>query len=132
MKGYKAFRKNWRSFEKKRKYSCPGVFEESGELKMYHGIQFCPNLIDCVVYHHYPFHICEIETLGETILDTDREYPLGYTNKLKIIRELSKEEIRDALIHFIADNIVPDASMVYNTSYELSFYYTILYNWLDW
>ena len=92
MMGYKVFNSDWTCLGKQ--YSCPGVFEQEGALELCkNGIHFCKELLNCFNYYDFDSdnHVAEVEAIGEIIVRED----LGKccTNKLKIIRELTQEEI---------------------------------------
>lgn len=92
MKGYKAFNSDWTCLGKQ--YSCPGVFEQDGKLELCkNGIHFCKELLECFNYYDFDSdnHVAEVEAIGEIIEDKDKRKCC--TNKLKIIRELTWEEI---------------------------------------
>ena len=94
MKGYKVFNPDWTCRDKQ--YSCPGVFEQEGELKLCkNGIHFCKKLIDC--FNYYEFNpknkVAEIEAIGE-IIESENEGKYC-TSKIKIIRELNWYEVLD-------------------------------------
>ena len=91
MKGYKVFKSDWTCRGKQ--YSCPGVFEQEGKLELCkNGIHFCKELLKCFDYYNFEgcgIHVAEVEAIGEIIEDERK----CCTNKLKIIRELTWEEI---------------------------------------
>jgi hypothetical protein len=92
MKGYKVFKPDWtcRGFQ----YSVGETFEETViPLCCRRGFHFCTELKDC--FRYYPFDpnnkVAEIEALGE--INTGEYGNKHCTNKIKIIRELSWEEV---------------------------------------
>lgn len=91
MMGYKVFNSDWTCHGKQ--YSCPGVFEQEGKLELCkNGIHFCKELLKCFDYYNFEgcgIHVAEVEAIGEIIEDERK----CCTNKLKIIRELTWEEI---------------------------------------
>ena len=91
MKGYKAFNDDMTCRDKQ--YKVGETYQEDGELKICkHGIHFCERLIDVFrFYQPYPCgtKVCEVEVFGDVITDGFK----SCTNKLKIVRELSWEEI---------------------------------------
>lgn len=92
MMGYKVFNSDWTCRGKQ--YSCPGVFEQEGKLELCkNGIHFCKELLKCFDYYNFEYgiHVAEVEAIGEIIKDKDEKKCC--TNKLKIIRELTWEEI---------------------------------------
>ena len=92
MKGYKVFNPDW---------TCRGFQFEVGEIYKEdvipscckRGFHFCTELKDC--FNYYSFNpnnkVAEIEALGD--IDTERIRNKHCTNKIKIIRELSWEEV---------------------------------------
>ena len=90
MKGYKAFNsklqcKNNFQFEVGKEYEVEGTL-----VICVNGFHFCKTIADC--FEYYPkkeeTRICEIEALGEIVEDDNK----SCTSKIKIIRELTKEE----------------------------------------
>ena len=94
MKGYKVFNPDWTCMGKQ--YSCPGIFKQTGELKLCkNGIHFCKDLSDCFNYYDFSSDnkVAEIEAIGEILVDESRRKCC--TSKIKIIRELSWYEVLD-------------------------------------
>ena len=92
MKGYKVFNPDWtcRGFQ----YSVGKVFEEAiTPICCQRGFHFCTELKDCFSYYSFDPNnkVAEVEALGD--IDTDRTGNKHCTNKIKIIRELSWEEV---------------------------------------
>ena len=90
MMGYKVFNSDWTCRSKQ--YSCPGVFEQFGKLiPGEHGIHFCERLIDCFDYYdlNSDNHVAVVEALG----DIEQNGKICCTNKIKIIKELSWNEV---------------------------------------
>ena len=90
MKGYKVFREDWTCRDKQ--YTCPGEFEEDVEPSVCaHGMHFCTNASDCFRYYEFNpnFHVCEVEAYGYV----DKGDNKCCTNKLRIIREISWNEV---------------------------------------
>ena len=123
MKGYKVFNPDWTCREKQ--YSCPGIFEQKGELRLCeNGIHFCKKLSDCFSYYNFDSKnkVAEIEAIGEIIEDEiQRKY---CTSKIKILRELSWNEVLD-LVNTGNDNTGygnsgNQNSGYYNTGYRNS------------
>lgn len=90
IKGYKVFNPDWTCRNKQ--YSCPGMFEEEGEIEVRgHGMHFCLNLADC--FNHYQFnpenHVAEVIAYGLITRNGDELY----TDKLEIVSELSWQEV---------------------------------------
>lgn len=93
VEGYKAFNSDWTCRGKQ--YSCPGVFEQDGELELCkNGIHFCKSIEKC--FYYYPIedgigHIAKVIAIGDVIRD---EYWDQYcTNKLVIVEEIPFETI---------------------------------------
>lgn len=92
VEGYKAFNSDWTCRDKQ--YSCPGVFEEDGELELCkNGIHFCKDIEKC--FYYYPFkrnmHIAKVIAIGDVIEDECRDKYC--TNKLVIVEEIPFETI---------------------------------------
>lgn len=92
MKGYKVFKPDWtcRGFQ----YSVGKTFEEDVTPSCCNrGFHFCTELKDC--FNYYSFNpnnkVAEVEALGE--IDTEIDGSKHCTNKIKIIREISWEEV---------------------------------------
>ena len=94
MKGYKAFDKNLKCRDMQ--FRVGESFSVSGEIiPCKNGIHFCEKLKD--VYEYYPktydTRICEVEVREGAVLITDGDKSV--TSNLKILRELSEEEIKN-------------------------------------
>lgn len=92
MKGYKVFKPDWtcRGFQ----YSVGKTFEEDMTPSCCNrGFHFCTELKDCFSYYCFdPLNkVAEIEALGE--IDTEATGKKHCTNKIKIVREISWEEV---------------------------------------
>ena len=92
MKGYKVFKPDWtcRGFQ----YSVGKTFEEDMTPSCCNrGFHFCKELKDCFSYYCFdPLNkVAEIEALGE--IDTEATGRKHCTNKIKIVREISWEEV---------------------------------------
>lgn len=91
MKGYKVFNPNWTCLDFHYKV---GMSYEMDGLPMccVTGFHFCINLAEC--FNYYSFNsqnkVAEIEAYGEIDTNDNRKY---CTNKIKIVRELSWEEV---------------------------------------
>ena len=92
MKGYKVFNPDWtcRGFQ----FEIGEIYEEDvTPLCCSRGFHFCIELKDCFSY--YPFDpnnkVAEIEALGE--IDAESDENKHCTNKIKIVREISWEEV---------------------------------------
>ena len=92
MRGYKVFEPDWkcRGFQ----YAVGKTFEEDViPLCCKRGFHFCTDLKDCFSY--YPFDpdnkVAEVEALGD--INTEITENKHCTNKIKIVRELSWEEV---------------------------------------
>ena len=93
MKGYKGFNKDLtcRDF----KYEIGKTYEmEEEPIVCERGFHFCKELKDVLDYYelYRDNTFCEIEAYGDIITDDNEKY---CTNKIKIIRELSVNEILD-------------------------------------
>jgi len=93
VKGFKGFNKNLqcRGFQ----YEIGKTYEMDGNIQLCDtGFHFCRKLFD--VHGYYNFNnednrFCEIEALGEVIDGDDK----SVTNKIKIVREIPKEEFME-------------------------------------
>ena len=90
VEGYKAFNSDWTCLGKQ--YSCPGIFEEDGELKLCkNGIHFCKSIENC--FYYYPLerniHIARVIAIGDVIESEQK----CCTNKLVIIEEIPLDTI---------------------------------------
>ena len=92
--GYKVFDYDWacRPDGGFKQYSCPGRFQESGELEICErGMHFCERLIDC--FMHYSFSttnkVAEVIAHGDVIR---QDWKLC-TNDLEIVREIPWREV---------------------------------------
>lgn len=96
MKGYKVFKPDWtcRGFQ----YSVGKIFEEAiTPICCKRGFHFCTELKDCFNYYSFDPNnkVAEIEALGE--IDAEAYGSKHCTNKIKIVRELSWEEVLKAV-----------------------------------
>ena len=90
VKGFKVFNADWTCRDKQ--YTCPGKFEEEGELDMCgHGMHFCKNAADCFDYYTFSAdnHMAEVIAHGEVIQKDDK----CCTNHLEIVREIPWDEV---------------------------------------
>lgn len=90
VKGYKVFNSDWTCRDKQ--YTCPGKFEEEGDLKIYvHGMHFCQAAADCFNYYDFDNSnkVAEVIAYGKVITEGDR----SCTDKLEIIREIPWDEV---------------------------------------
>ncbi len=96
MKGYKVFNPDWscRGFQ----YEVGETFEEEvAPVCCDRGFHFCTKLADCFSY--YPFNpnnkVAEVEVLGDIDTEFNNSNSKCCTNKIRIIRELSWQEVLD-------------------------------------
>ena len=92
MKGYKVFEPDWkcRGFQ----YAVGETFEENVTPSCCNrGFHFCTELKDCFNYYSFDPNnkVAEIEALGE--IDAEADGSKHCTNKIKIVREISWEEV---------------------------------------
>ena len=91
MKGYKAFNRDLtcRGYQ----YEIGKEFEHKGEIGLCEsGFHFCKRIVDIQKYYNLnneDTRICKIEATGEIIEGEDK----CVTNKIKIIKEVTKEEV---------------------------------------
>lgn len=119
MKGYKAFDENLKC--KNVQFKVGEITSASGKLEICNnGLHFCEQLRS--VYNYYPKNyntrICEVEALTEVQTKEDKSCTLS----LKIIRELSKEEIK-SLTDDLKFNSGHYNSGRYNSGHSNSGYY---------
>ena len=92
MKGYKVFNSDW---------TCKGFQYEVGQTYEMaekpeccsRGFHFCERLVDCFNYYRFDLNnrVAEVEALGD--IDTGAVGDKACTNKIKIVRELTWEEV---------------------------------------
>ena len=92
MKGYKVFKPDWtcRGFQ----YSVGKVFEEDiTPICCKRGFHFCTELKECFSYYSFNPNnkVAEVEALGD--IDTEPNMNKHCTNIIKIVRELSWEDV---------------------------------------
>ena len=92
MKGYKVFEPDWtcKGFQ----YAVSETFEEDVTPSCCNrGFHFCTELKDCFNYYSFDPNnkVAEIEALGE--IDAEADGSKHCTNKIKIVREISWEEV---------------------------------------
>ena len=92
MRGYKVFKPDWtcRGFQ----YAVGETFEEDVTPSCCNrGFHFCTELKDCFNYYSFDPNnkVAEIEALGE--IDAEADGSKHCTNKIKIVREISWEEV---------------------------------------
>lgn len=90
VKGFKVFNHNWTCRDKQ--YTCPGKFEEEGELEVCgHGMHFCQIAADC--FNYYDFDpdnkVAEVIAYGDVHTDGNK----SCTDKLEIVREIPWDEV---------------------------------------
>jgi hypothetical protein len=92
--GFKVFRPDWTcsSNGNTKQYTCPGKFEEEGELDVCgHGMHFCQTAADC--FNYYSFNsenkVAEVIAYGDVRTDGDK----SCTDKLEIVREIPWDEV---------------------------------------
>ena len=116
MKGYKVFNSDWtcRGFQ----YKVGETYEIDGKPTCCKkGFHFCKKLVDCFNYYSFdPYNkVAEIECLGDVDFGEDKYC----TNKIKIIKELSWEEVL-TLVNTGYDNTGYRNSGNRNTGYRNS------------
>ena len=92
MKGYKIFNPDWTCRGKQ--YTCPGEFKEDIKPSVCNrGMHFCKKMVDCFDYYSgadETYKYAEVEALGDVVTDRNK----SCTNHLKIVRELTFEEVK--------------------------------------
>lgn len=97
MKGYKAFNKEWRCRDFQYKIGETYELPEGQELKICKsGFHFCENPIDVFGYYDDTLRtvVAEVEALG----DIQQEGTKYCTNKIKIVREVTREELQELIV----------------------------------
>jgi hypothetical protein len=132
MRGYKVFKPDWtcRGFQ----YSVGETFEEAiTPICCKKGFHFCTELKDCFNYYSFDPNnkVAEIEALGD--IDTQPNMNKHCTNIIKIVRELSWEEVLKAVNTGNSNtgfgNTGTDNNGNYNTgNYNTGNYNTSIYN----
>lgn len=94
MKGYKVFNSDWtcRDFQ----YKVGETYEMNEDpILCLRGFHFCTNLISCFNYNsiYKDFKAAEVEALGQIVSDPNNDKLC--TDKIKIVRELSRKEIME-------------------------------------
>ena len=90
VKGYKVFEPDWTC--KGKQYTCPGMFEESGEIEVCsRGMHFCVNLADCFNYYKFDPKNKVAEVIAHGFVATEGNK--SCTDKLEIVRELSWDDV---------------------------------------
>ena len=88
--GFKVFNPDWTCRYKQ--YTCPGKFEEEGELEVCgHGMHFCQTAADCFNYYDFNSNnkVAEVIAYGEVLTEGDK----SCTDKLEIVREIPWDEV---------------------------------------
>ena len=90
VRGFKVFDPDWTC--KGKQYTCPGKFEEEGELVVgHHGMHFCKVAADCL--KNYDFNsnnkVAEVIAYGKVLTDGT----LYCTDKLEIVRQIPWDEV---------------------------------------
>lgn len=88
--GFKVFNPDWTCRNKQ--YTCPGKFEEEGELEVCcHGMHFCENPSDCFSYYDFDSNnkVAEVIAYG-TVL---KEGSKSCTDKIELVREIPWDEV---------------------------------------
>ncbi len=94
MRGYKVFNPDFTSKQANMKFEENKIFEVSLPIKICNwGLHFCLKASHCFSYYSFDPNniVCEVEALGET--QTHDQDSKVCTNKLKIIRKLSWQEV---------------------------------------
>ena len=98
--GYKVFNSDWtcRGFQ----YEVGQIYEHEGEISpCKSGFHFCKKAADCFGYYNFDSNnkVAEVEALGDIKTDGDK----SVTNKIKIVRELSWNEVLE-IVNIGKDN----------------------------
>lgn len=88
--GFKVFNPDWTC--RKKQYTCPGMFEELGEVEVCgYGMHFCENAADC--FNYYGFDPNNKVAEGIAHGEVKKEGGKSCTNKLEIVREIPWDEV---------------------------------------
>lgn len=92
VKGYKVFNPDWtcRDFQ----YKVGETYEYDGDIGVcYAGFHFCRKIANCFSYYSFDSNnkVAEVEAIGFVITEKDK----SVTNKLKIVKELTWQEVLD-------------------------------------
>ena len=99
MRGYKALNEDMSTLYGDMTYELNKEYEIEGKLIMCeNGYHFCKELINVFTYYPSDSRVFEIDTLDGEIIEKGDKY---CTNKIKIIKEVSKDEINK----YIEDNL---------------------------
>ena len=99
MRGYKALNEDMSTLYGDMTYELNKEYEIEGELIMCeNGYHFCTELINVFIYYPSDSRVFEIDTLDGEIIKKGDKY---CSSKIKLIREISKEEINK----YIEDNL---------------------------
>lgn len=100
--GYKAFNADWTcnpTGENPYQYALGETFTmEEQPIVGKQGFHFCHTIADCIKYNGYHefLHYAQVIALGDIDCKEDFNKDISATNKIEIVRELSKEEILEA------------------------------------
>ena len=119
-KGYKAFKlKDGKLWCIEVQYVIGETYEQTGEIELCeNGLHYCRHLLDIADYYDYnsSIVICEVEDLGDISIDDYDGYGnKTVTNKLRIIKEIDKDEYP-----FKCDK---NGNVIYYKNYDSSEYY---------
>lgn len=92
MKGYKVFNPDWTCLNFK--YEIGQTYIHEGDIELcFRGFHFCKCLHSCFSYYEFnpANRVAEVEALGEVIEGPGK----SVTNKIKIVRELTWQEVLD-------------------------------------
>lgn len=88
--GFKVFNPDWTC--RKKQYTCPGMFEEFGEVEVCgYGMHFCENAADCFNYYDFDPNNKVAEVIAHS--EVKKEGDKSCTNKLEIVREIPWDEV---------------------------------------
>lgn len=102
VRGYKVFHSDWTcdpTGTKPFQYQLGKIFETNEEIKIFHqGFHFCKELPKCFEYYEFNLNnkVAEIVALGEVVGNISGDIDnssVFCTNRIKIVRELSWEEV---------------------------------------
>ena len=112
VKGYKVFKPDWTCRTKQ--YKVGETATQDGELELcWNGIHFCTKIEDC--FRYYPidpeYKMAEVEAIGNVLYSDENSKCC--TNKLRIVREISIQELLDNEKSFFSAFIIKYYSRIF-------------------
>lgn len=93
VRGYKVLKSDWTGFGGF-KYELGRTYSTNGPIHCrINGFHFCTNLVDCLTYRPNGI-VVEVEALGNVVKCDQKHETLCCTDKIRVIRQLSDDEVR--------------------------------------